>query len=399
MARRGLSPVAEPGVEAAFRQGLEEGRFEATLDGVEASRRSVVKFLTVPVGYKRGVDLTALLEAARTVGQGLKRGDLVVVCPTVPPGTTEGPVREVLEGVSGLRVEEDFGLGYWPERLAEGRAIRDIEEAYPLVVAGAGPRSLQALSRLLEGITHRGVLQASSIRVAELEKVLEGIYRDVNIALANELAHLASALGVDFYEAQELANSQPYCHLHRPGVGVGGACIPLYPRFLIDRATELGLPLQLTALARAVNEAQPLKALQLLKAALEAAGRPLPGSRIALLGLAFRGGVADTRESPTYVLVGQLLAWGCRVVVHDPLVREDPTLDNRVHLTPVLEEALKGADAVLLVTDHPQYRGLGLKDLQGLVRAPPVVVDGRGILDPARFQGAVFRAVGRPSQP
>ncbi|HYZ65782.1 MAG TPA: nucleotide sugar dehydrogenase, partial [Nitrososphaeraceae archaeon] len=237
-AREGKTHLPEPGVGDAYGEGIKSGRFIVCDNLERASRESYLKMICVPVLFKDGsADLSSLKEVASEVGKGLKKGDMVAVNPSVPPGTTEDVICKILENKSsGLLVEKDFYLVYNPERIYEGRAIEDIEVRYPAVIAGAGPASTQIGTELYSLIFKKGILTMSSIRAAEAEKLFEGVYRDVNIALSNELAKLCEKLGVDFWEAREAANSQPFCNLHKPGVGVGGACIPVYPQFVIDIA-------------------------------------------------------------------------------------------------------------------------------------------------------------------
>src|SRR5262249_26069431 len=238
--------------------------------------------------------------------KGLKEGDVVSLNPSVPPGTTEDIVLPVLEAQSGFQVEKDFYLIYNPERIYEGRAIQDIEERYPAIISGAGPKSLELAKTFYPLISKKGVFTVSNIRTAETEKLFEGVYRDVNIALANELAKFCEKIGVNFWEARDAANSQPFCHLHKPGVGVGGACIPVYPQFILHSAEQVKGNCPITKLSRAVNDAMPAscvkEAIKLLKIKPRTE-TSFDGITVTLLGLAFRGGVSDTRMSPTYQVI------------------------------------------------------------------------------------------------
>lgn len=389
-ARKGRTHVPEPGVNEAFSKALREKRFFVYDDPVRASQDSHFKMICVPVltaGSSLSADLGAVKQVASSVGKGLKRGDTVVLNPSVPPGTTEDVVVPILERESGLKVERDFFMVYNPERIYEGRAIEDIEERYPAIVSGAGPSSAKAGSQLFSLVFKKGVMAMHNIRTAETEKLLEGVYRDVNIALANEMARFCEKVGVDFWEAREGANSQPFCHIHKPGVGVGGACIPVYPQFILDVASAVKVDCNITQLSRNVNNSMPAYCVQQALKLLD--GADPSQSTVAVLGLAFRGGVIDTRLSPTYPVINELRKLGARVRVHDPLVKSDPgLLPAGVPLTNDLKEAVKGADLVMLVTDHPQYSKLSQRDLD----AP--VYDGRGVLDRSKFDGRRFASIG-----
>ncbi len=397
----GIVRHVEERVREALKRGLTEGRFAATLDGVGAARSCRVKIITVPVHLRGGwePDFSSLLAAVEAAGRGSEAGDLVVVESSVPPGTTVNVVKPALERWSGLRVEDELLLAYSPERVYVGRAVEDIEERYPKIVAGVGPRSTEAARRLYSAVARRGVIVMSSPTAAEFEKLAEGVYRDVNIALANELAKLAAKLGLDYAEVREAANSQPYCHLHMPGVGVGGYCIPVYPRFLLHAAAKVGLRLPLVELAREVNLSMPGYTADLVDMVVGDMGLSRP--RVAILGLAFRGGVDDTRLSPTYDLVDHLLKRGYdSLVVHDPYVASDERLEAvGVPLLSDLERAVEGSDVVVIATDHPQYAELTPEQLLSLSKRPRLgIVDGRLVVRDWRRlpAGVYYVGVGRP---
>lgn len=392
-ARKGRTHVPEPGVNEAFSKGLKEERFYVYDDPVKASQDANFKMICVPVLLTDSfsADLAAVKQVASAIGRGLKKGDTVSLNPSVPPGTSEDVVLPILEKESGLKVEQDFYMVYNPERIYEGRAIEDIEERYPAVVAGAGPKSLEIGSKIYSLVAKKGVIRMSSMRAAETEKLLEGVFRDVNIALANEMAKFCEKAGVNFWEAREAANSQPFCHIHKPGAGVGGACIPVYPQFILHAADVNNVECNITRLGRNVNDSMPAYCVEQAIKLLDGSG--VSQSTVALLGLAFRGGVSDTRLSPTYKIIEELKKLKVKEIrVHDPLVASDPGLPQDVMLTSSLPKVVQGADLVMLVSDHPEYRNLTRQDVGG---AP--VYDGRGVLDRSRFAGGRFASIGKPS--
>ena len=392
-ARKGRTHVDEPGVNEAYSKGLKEKRFLVYGDPVKASQDSHFKLICVPVLLTDSfsADLSSVKQVAIAIGQGLKKGDVVSLNPSVPPGTSEDIVLPILEEESGLKVERDFYMIYNPERIYEGRAIEDIEERYPAIVAGAGAKSLEIGAKLYSLVAKKGVIKMGKIRTAETEKLLEGVYRDVNIALANEMAKFCEKAGVDFWEAREAANSQPFCHIHKPGPGVGGACIPVYPQFIIHAANMSGVEFKLVSFGRNVNNSMPAYCVE---QALKLIDRSdLSKCTVALLGLGFRGGVADTRLSPTYKVIEELKKLKVKEIrVHDPLVTRDPNLPHDIILTSDLSKAVKNADLVMLISDHPEYLNITNEDLDN---AP--VYDGRGILDRSRFAASRFASIGIPS--
>ena len=409
-AKIGKTHLLEPGVNEAFTQGIKDDRFEVYEDLVKASLDSYFKMICVPVLATNGsADLTAIKDVATSIGKGLKKFDVVALNPSVPPGTTEEVVLPILEKESGFKAETDFYMIYNPERIYEGRAIEDIEQRYPAIVSGVGVRSLNIGTKIYSIIFKKGVIAMSSIRTAETEKLLEGVYRDVNIALANELAKFCEKVGIDFWEARDAANSQPFCHIHKPGVGVGGACIPVYPQFILHTADQMNIDCNITRMGRNINDSMPAysveRATELLKEQEEKNNRKKQGKEhlekdfvnkgeliITLLGLAFRGGVSDTRLSPTYKVIEEFQKLKVKEIrIHDPLIINDPSLSGKqnIILTSNLNEAIQGTDLVMLIADHPEYRTLTPDDLGG---AP--IYDGRGILDRSKFDHSAFASIG-----
>ncbi|MFY9796837.1 MAG: nucleotide sugar dehydrogenase [Candidatus Nitrosopolaris sp.] len=397
-ASNGKSHLPEPGVNEAFASGLATKRFEIYNDLKKASHHSYLKMICVPVLFSdnNSPDFTAVNEVSSAIGKGLKKGDVVALNPSVPPGTTEDLVLPIIEKESGLEVEDDFYMLYNPERIYEGRAIQDIEERYPAVISGAGPKSMEIGRMIYSLIFKKGVLSVSNIRTAETEKLLEGVYRDVNIALANELAKFCEKIGVNFWEARDAANSQPFCHLHKPGVGVGGACIPVYPQFIVHSAEQVKGNCDITKLARAVNDAMPAfcvkEAIKLLELKKKRRDISLDRMTVTLLGLAFRGGVSDTRMSPTYQVIKEFQKMQVKEIrVHDPLVKTDPALfqDNNVILSSNLNDTIKGTDLIMIVADHVEYRTLTPEDIDGVP-----IYDGRSILDRTVFDHTTYATIG-----
>ncbi len=394
---KGRSPVDEPCLEDVFRVAKGDGRLEVTTDGIKASKESDVKIIAVStlIRENRGPDLSAVESAAKSIAMGLKKGDLVILESSVPPGTTRSILKPILES-SGLKAGRDFGLAYSPERISEGRALRDIVESYPKTIGGIDERSAKVAATLYSLIVKKGVLRVSNELVAEFEKLAEGVYRDVNIALANELAELSRKMGIDYDEVRQAANSQPYSHLHKPGTGVGGLCIPIYSRFLMWRAASIGIDLNLTKVARELNEGMPKRVANLVKEGCKKLGITNPV--ITILGLAFRGDIADSRLSPTYDLVKILSGAQMKVKeVHDPIIRYDEELSFLgVALTNDLRESLEGANIAVISTDHSAYR-MSLTEFLEIGRDLSLVVDGRHVIEVDSIpEGKAYVGIGRP---
>lgn len=379
----GESTTDEPGVSEGIRRFRASGKFEAMTNAVDASRRTQVKLVVVPtlLDEEKRFEGSALLQALREVGSGLKRGDLVSIECSVPPGFTETKGQAILEEESGLEAEEGFGLCASPERIYVGRALEDIRRRYPKVVGGVGERSTEALAALYEAVAERGVVRMSSATAAEASKLFEGVYRDANIALANELAKLCQGIGVDYMEVREAANSQPFCHLHDPGCGVGGVCLPYYPYFIVEVASEKGIDLPLILTARGINEGMPRYTLDLATQAAEEIGIDLSRCKVAVMGLAYRGGVSDARNSPSHEVARLFQQLAASVVVHDPLISRDEDLwQLSVPIVESVEEAFEDASVVFFATDHEEYQHLDLMRLAERLKEPAIIVDSRAIL-------------------
>ena len=390
-ARQGKTSIPEPGVNEAFEKGLNNKKLSIYDDLVKASKDSFLKMICVPVLAADGsADLSAVKNVAIAIGKGLKKNDVVALNPSVPPGTTEKIVIPILQKYSGLAVENDFYMVYNPERIYEGRAIEDIEKRYPGVVAGYGKKSLEISTKIFSLIYQKGIISMSNIKAAEAEKLFEGVYRDVNIALANELAIFSEHLGINFWEVRYAANSQPFCHIHKPGIGVGGACIPVYPQFILKTAKSLHVDCKLTRSGRLLNNSMPKycvrQALKLLKS------KSSKNLTITLLGLAFRGGVSDTRLSPTYDVVKELQKLKVKEIrIHDPLVKKDDLFSkySNMFLINDLDLAIKGADLIIIIADHDEYKKLNNTNI-----GKSVLYDGRGIIMADNLQGVNYSMIG-----
>ena len=370
----------EPYIDEVLKGALHD-RFYPTNDPEEAIANADSIFIAVPVGLKDGkADLSYLSKAADDIARFLKRGSMVVLETSVPPGTTRCFLKEKIEAKSNIKAGKDFFLAYSPERISEGRALKDLEENYPKVVAGLERKSLDKVASLYSHIAKKGIIRMSSLEAAEAEKLFEGIYRDVNIALANQLASFCEKAGLDYWEIMSAANSQPFCHLHRPGSGVGGACIPVYPVFISNLADDMRVDLSVVKAAREENESQPI---EVAEAAIKFSSAN-KGDKITILGLAFRGDVSDDRLSPTYPIASYLKEKGFKVWVHDPICRPSKATDDFT-FTSSLKEAIDGAKLLLISTDHSEYKKLNFEEIISK-NSTIFIYDARGILKSKKYK-------------
>ena len=390
MINRGENYVKEePGLDELVKKNVEAGRLKATTDGVLAAKQADVMIILVPtLADRRGnLKLEPVYDVTKKISQGLEKGDIVITEATMPPGTTESLIP-LLEK-SGLKLGE-FGLAHAPERTMTGTAIRDITGQYPKIVGASDEKTLEAVIGLYETINKKGVIPMSSIKAAEAVKVFEGVYRDVNIALANELALWCEEQDLDALEIFKAANTQPYCHLHMPGAGVGGHCIPVYPWFVINLSKRMNPRLVKTA--REINDSMPYHVVELTLKGLNQIGKPLKGSNILVLGLTFRGNVREFRMSPAIEIIKGLKEWGANVYAYDPLC----TPEDAERFGAIWKEDFKNIDALVIVTDHREFKELDLDKIAEEARNK-VIIDGRNVIDlkKAEKNGFVYLAVGR----
>jgi len=377
--------IREPGLDVLLREAVSRGVLRATSDAVEAVSESDAVIIAVPTPVRDGVaDLSSLKQALLAVRKGLHRDLLVVIESTIPPGTTVGFAKPLLEE-SGLKAEEDFYLAHVPERIAPGKAIHELLHE-PRVVGGVGARSTERALELYGRVNSK--LYPTDATTAEFVKLIENTYRDLNIAFANLLALMAEKLGIDVYEAIRLANTHPRVNIHVPGAGVGGPCLTKDPYMLASLYREFW-GTQLIELARKINEYMPKHTVEIVERALGDAGLSVRNAKIAVLGVAYKGGVDDTRESPAKYIVRELLEKGARVVVYDPYTSESFGAERAESL----EDAVRDADVVMIVTDHPEFKALDLEGIAKLVRHR-VVVDGRRVVEPHQAVKYGFRYYG-----
>jgi UDP-N-acetyl-D-glucosamine dehydrogenase len=339
---------------------------------------AVLVCVPTPLSANREPDLGPLLGAARSVAAVLRRGQVVVLESTTFPGTTREHLVPLLEE-AGLRAGEDFALAFSPERVDPGRTDFTIRTT-PKVVGGLTPACTERACAVY-GLVCETVIPVSRPEVAELSKLLENIFRSVNIALVNELAVLADRMGVDIWEVIDAAATKPFGFMRfDPGPGMGGHCLPVDPFYLTWKAREYDVSTEFIELAGKVNTAMPYFCVEKVERALNDQGRAVRGARVAVLGVAYKAGVGDLREAPALKILRLLRDRGAELRYHDAFVPSLPALGLE-HQD--LDDALEGADVVILVTAHPGV------DYGAVVERAPVILDLRGHLRGLRARNVV----------
>ncbi|HEY2326343.1 MAG TPA: nucleotide sugar dehydrogenase [Gaiellaceae bacterium] len=358
---------------------VDDGMISATTDfGVVRECDAVVIAVPTPLTKQREPDLTAIRSASTSIAPHIRKGQVVVLESTTYPGTTREVVQPILEQGSGLKAGTDFHLGYAPERVDPGR-VDWTTQSTPKVVGGINPASTKAACDLYRSVLDN-VHEVSSTEVAELTKLLENIFRSVNIALVNELAQLCDRMNIDVWEVVDAAATKPFGFMSfKPGPGLGGHCIPLDPYYLAWKAREFDFNTRFVELAGEINNNMPYFARSVISQALNhGAGKPVKGSKILMLGVAYKADIDDYRESPAEKILELLQNAGADVAYHDPYVSEFEGLTS-VALEP------DKYDCVVIVTAHTSI------DYGDIVKRGKVIVDFRNATKGFEVDGKVWK--------
>lgn len=385
---RGEIHIHEPGLREAFTKALQSGKFKASLKPEEAD----AFIIAVPTPFKEHetgeykdinyklADMRAVTSAAESIIPYLKKGNVVVLESTSPPRTTLDLVAPILER-SSLKAGVDFHLCYSPERVLPGQIMRELIEN-SRVIGGVTPESAQAGADLYATFVKGQIIQTDAT-TAEMVKLMENTYRDVNIAIANEFARLADKFGVDVWEAIPIANLHPRVKILSPGPGVGGHCISVDPWFFVEAAPEL-TPLIYNT--RQVNDSQPHYVVDMVKRALGS----LKGKKIAALGLAYKPDVDDLRESPAVEVAHLLQKEGAQVLACEPF-KPDANLPN-LTIAPTFEDSIREADVLLLLVKHTEFTKLTPNKVAQQTKTR-IVIDTVNGWDVSQWRNAGFRVV------
>lgn len=398
---KGRLPFFEPPLEKELGRLVRKGTVRASGDVIGSARDSEIVFICVqtPSKFSGRIDIGPLKAASKSIGKALKLSKgykVVVVKSTVVPSTTDSVVKPILERWSGKKSPGEFGICMNPEFLQEGTALRDSMEPSRIVVGAEGRRAGGLLMDLYGPIKAPKI--RTDLRSAEMIKYASNVFLATKITYANEIANLCVRFGIDSEPVLEAAGLDPRIGqlFLRPGLGFGGSCLPKDVKALRDHGRGKGYNSRLLASILAVNDSQPAEGIRLLESEVG----DLRGKRIAVLGLSFKGGVDDIRETRAVPLITGLLAKGARVVAYDPMA-----MDSFIRVMPTISyagsarECLEGADGCIVQSDWPEFRKLGRKEFSVMRR--PVIVDGRRFLDPekVRRSGAKYLGIGYGHRP
>jgi len=346
----------------------------------------IIITVPTPVTRSKEPDLSYLMSATRTIGQNMKSGCTVILESTVYPGLTEEVLLPVLEECGGFKAGRDFKVAYSPERMNPGDTEHSVDRITK-IVSGMDQETTDVVAELYGTITPR-VYRARDIRTAEAAKVIENIQRDLNIALANELSLIFERLGLNTRDVLEAAATKWNFSRYSPGL-VGGLCIPVNPHYLVFKAKEVGYYPQVILAGRAINDYMPKHVAEMAVKELNNCGKVIKGSRVLIMGVAYKENVSDIREAPVRGIIEELREYGVEISGFDPLVSD---IARKFGLNEVTDlGTLSGVDCIIVTVAHDCFRSLTLDTLRSVTRPTPVLVDVRGMFDRINAQALGFR--------
>lgn len=382
---KGQSPIED----AFLKENLARFQFDATSDATKLNQADILLIcVPTPVDESFYPDLEPVISASKLIAAHAKKGALVVLESTVNPGVSEEVVRPIFEA-AGYTIGTDLYLAHCPERINPGDAKWNVTNI-PRVVGSFDETGLALAHEFYASIVDGEIRKMKSIREAEAVKIVENSFRDINIAFVNELARSFDVLNIDVKDVIQGAATKPFAFMaHYPSCGVGGHCIPVDPYYLIERAKQSGFDHKFLKIAREINNSMPTYTVELLQDALNTIKLPVNGTRVGVLGLSYKANIDDVRESPAFKVIKHLKKHGAVVTTFDPHVKKKSDVQT-------LEELLATSQALVLVTDHREFKDVLTPELLNK-HGIKVIIDGKNCLDRTVFQdaGIIYKGIGR----
>ena len=392
----GETPIDEPGLKELVEQVVRVGKLKATTNVVATAKISdaLIVCVPTPVDESKTPDYSSLESACQAISGGLRKGSLIIIESTVSPNTVESRVIPILEDNTRMQAGRDFGVASCPERADPGNILVHLKTT-PRIVGGINAKSTEIAAALYKAALGVQVVKLANPKTANAVKLTENIFRDVNIALMNELAILYEKLGIDIIEVINAAATKWNFVPHYPGVGVGGPCLPANPYYLIQEGQKVGYIPHIVRMAREVNDRMPEHVVGLVLEALNSIGKTAKNSKVAILGVTYKPGVRDIQNTPVEPVIMGLRKLGANVACYDPFFKNQELF--KVKLAGTLADAVKVADCIVLCTAHSEFQVLNFNELAKLAHKPAAFIDARGVVDPVKVleAGLIFRGVGR----
>lgn len=386
----------EPGLEALVQKVVKTGNLRATDDvsSVVKSSDVVVICVPTPIDEQKVPDYSAVRKVGKNVGKSLRKGSLVIVESTVGPGTVENMLVPVLEKHSGMKSCKDFGVASCPERGDPGKILENLRSV-PRIIGGIDSKSADVAAWLYAAAFRVRVVKVGNPKTANAVKLTENLFRDVNIALSNELAILYEKLDIDTKEVIDACATKYNFMPHYPGPGVGGPCLPQNPYYLIVEGIKVGNIPYLVRMAREINDRMPEHTVMLVTEALNDVGKTVRGAKIAILGVAYKPNVHDIQLTPVNKIFDQLRQMGALIRIYDPMFIGEKVFGVKCSVS--LAKAVENVDCIVVGTDHREFKNLDLAELKQMVQMPAAFVDARHVVDPLEVMncGFAYRGVGR----
>ncbi|MEM2995007.1 MAG: nucleotide sugar dehydrogenase [Candidatus Bathyarchaeia archaeon] len=392
---RGKTSFLRREIELKLKNHVKRGLLTATTDFKTAVSQSDFVVITIPVEVdkEKGGDYSRIRDFCKKVGLSLRRGSVVIVASVMGFGVTEGLIKDVLENASGFKVGVDFGLAYSPPQIFNWQK-QEVLTNQKRIVAASDKRSLNAASVIIGTIARNVVEKLGSIKVAEAAILFEAVQRDVNVAVASEFAFFCEKVGIDYFEVYELVKAYDSVTLGLPVFADGKERVE--PYLFLENIENLELKLRISTAAREVNEGINRHVVNLVKGALKSCGKTLRRARISLLGISQTSNVKSPLKEAVKELVKTLEARGAKINIYDPYLSGEQAEMQR-YFKKNLTETLEGADCVLLITGHEQFKRLDLKKMKVMMKMPAAIVDLEGIVEPFKVEseGFIYRGLGR----
>ncbi len=390
-------PYLKNEIDPIIRKHVNDGSLKATNDLKAAVAQSEIVFVAVPVSVdeKGRTDYSNLERVLKQVGSSLRRGTLVIIASTVRIGATEGLLKEVLEGVSGLKAGTDFLLAYSPVLFPERQTLKTLSD-YRRIVAAGDKNSLEIASAILGVVSKAGVVKAYNLKTAEATALFEAVYEYAKTALANEFALFCEKIGVDYFAVQNLAKTNPKSGIASPTLAHEKNDEALH--ILLDSAENLDLKLKISKAAKETNAETLKNAANLIREALKTCGKTLRRAKLSILGVSQTPNVMDIPKSSLKTLGEILEAKGAKINLYDPYLPSKTSIElKQASIKKSLTEAVEGADCIVIFTGHDQFKRLNLKKLKLMAKMPAAIVDFEGVIDPvkAEAEGFIYRGLGR----
>ena len=393
---KGKLPLLKSEIGLKLKNLAKTGLLGATTDFKSAVSQSDVIAITTPVEFdkKKKANYLTIENTCKLVGSKLRRGSLVIVMSIIGVGITQSLIKEHLENTSGFKAEVDFGLAYSPIQVSKGQSLENLANQ-ERIVAAADRNSLNAAANILGTITRGSIKKIADVKTAEVIMLFEAVQHDVNVALANEFAVFCEKAGIDYFEAHKLANSDISHMLSLPTLTFEN--IRGEPYLLLEDSENLNLKLRIPEIAREVNEAIIKHAVNLTKEALINCEKTLRRARVSLLGITRTPNMKSQLKRTVKELAKMLEAKGAKISLYDPYFTGDESTEMQFNVKKNLSEALEGADCILILTGHDQFKRLNLKKMKTLMKMPAVIIDFEGIVEPDKVEkeGFIYRGLGR----